>query len=97
MQEYNGFDNIFGLQDQDEVKKLNEAQNAMYEKIDHLQHKVFKQSTDGAELLELWKESLIMNPVVTPSSTSFGAGIEQGKRDFIRYILLTIKSVEEKI
>jgi len=37
-----------------------------------------------------------MSPTVTPSSTPFQVGIEEGKKEFIRNIYLTIKSVEAK-
>ena len=37
-----------------------------------------------------------MSPTVTPFSTQFQCGIEEGKKEFIRNIYTTIKSIEAK-
>lgn len=61
--------------------------------LDKLIHQVFDQNEQGKELLKIWKEALIMSPTVTANSTQFQCGIAEGKKEFIRNILLTIKSV----
>lgn len=95
-QQPNGFDLMGGLPDPVEVARINAENNALWEKTENLIHRVFEQNPQGKELLEQWKEVLIMNPTVTPNSTQFQAGIEEGKKEFIRNIYLTIKNVESK-
>ena len=92
--EQNGFDAIKGFADQTDVDlnaaKLEEEHN----KLDYLIHQVFEQNPLGKELLTIWKEALIMKPTVTPHSTQFQVGIEEGKKEFIRKVCLTITKVE---
>lgn len=71
-----------------------EEQKAAFDKIDYLIHKVFKQSQEGAELLEIWTEALKMTPTAQPGYDLLTIGIEEGKKLFIRQILTTIKKVE---
>ena len=93
-QEFNPFDSIVGIQDPEELARNQAEQVEIHNRMDYLIHQVFEQNKAGKELLSLWKDALLLNPVVTPNETQFGAGIEQGKKDFIRLILLTIKKVE---
>lgn len=83
-----------GIANPEEQNRINELNNAMWVKLDHLMHQVFEQNPQGKDLLNLWKEALIMDPTVTPNSTQFQAGIAEGKKEFIRNILLTINKVE---
>lgn len=54
-----------GIADPEELRKI-EAQNAVrWDKLENLIHQVFKQNPQGAELLTIWKEALIMKPTVT--------------------------------
>ena len=69
---------------------------AKWRKYDVLIHKVFKQSEDGAELLAFWKENLIMSPTAQAGMDSVGIGINEGRKSFIRDILLTIERVENE-
>ena len=87
MIEFNGFDELGVSHD--------EPQDPLSRKLDHLIHSVFAQNDLGAELIATWQKALIMTPTVTPNSTQFQAGIEEGKKEFIRLILLTIQSVED--
>lgn len=83
-----------GIINPEEQKRVDDLNNAMWNKLDHLIHQVFEQSPQGKELLQLWKEALIMAPTVTANSTQFQAGIAEGNKEFIRNILLTINKVE---
>lgn len=94
MSEFNGFDNIIGIADPEELQRKQHEEQTRGQKLDYLIHRTFAQTESGKELLELWKDSLIMRPCVTPNSTQFQAGIEEGKKEIIRNILLTIKKVE---
>lgn len=85
-----------GISDPKEVARAKAENEQLWNKLEELIHKVFKQNKAGAELLETWKEVLIMRPTVTPCSTQFQAGIAEGNKEFIRNILLTIKKVEGK-
>jgi len=94
MYELNGFDQIGGIADPEELQRKKHEEQTRGQKLDYLIHRTFAQSESGKELLEIWRDSLIMNPSVTPNSTQFQAGIEEGKKEIIRNILLTIKKVE---
>ena len=94
--EFNGFDAMGGIQDPEELARIEAQKEEMWNKIDQLIHRVFEQNAEGKELLSIWKEALIMNPTVTPNSTQFQAGIAEGNKEFIRNICLTIKSIESK-
>ena len=85
-----------GIQDPEELARIEAQKEEMWNKIDQLIHRVFEQNAEGKELLSIWKEALIMNPTVTPNSTQFQAGIAEGNKEFIRNICLTIKSIESK-
>ncbi len=50
-------------------------------------HRVFVQNPDGADLLKGWIENILKAPVITDTSTQFGAGIAEGQRTFIRHII----------
>lgn len=93
-QPFNGFDNITGLPPQEEMDRITAANSAEWDKLENLIHQVFEQNPHGKELLAIWKEALIMNPTVTPSSTQFQAGIAEGNKEFIRNIYLTIQKIE---
>lgn len=93
-QPFNGFDLIGGVADPEEVKRAQDQNEQMWNKTEQLIHQVFEQNPQGRELLAIWKEALIMTPTVTPNSTQFQVGIEEGKREFIRNIYLTVKSVK---
>lgn len=94
MDQPNQFDNLFKVQDPELVAKQKSINIEMQSKLDNLIHRVFKQNKDGAELLSIWKEALILTPTVTPNSTQMQVGIEEGRKEFIRRIYLTIKNVE---
>lgn len=96
MQEFNGFDAMGGVLDPAELAHLEAQKKEMWNKVDQLIHAVFEQNPKGKELLTAWEKSLIMTPTVTPHSTQFQVGIAEGKKEFIRNILITIKSVEGK-
>jgi len=83
-----------GIIDPEELVRQKAADAELWNSLEQRIHKVFAQNDTGKELLEIWKEALIMNPTVTPHSTQFQAGIEEGKKEFIRNIYLTIKKVE---
>lgn len=92
--EFNGFDEIGGITNPEELAHLEAQKKEMWNKLDQLIHRVFEQTPAGKELLALWKEALIMQPTVTANSTQFQAGIAEGNKEFIRNIYLTIASVE---
>jgi len=85
-----------GIADPEELARIKAENEVMWDKLENLIHQVFKQNPQGAELLSIWKEALIMSPTVTPNSTTFQAGIAEGNKEFIRNIYLTIKNVESK-
>lgn len=93
-EDFNGFDEIHGVTDPSLNQKEVDNEKLKWERVDHLFHKVFVQNDDGKELLEHFKEAIMMTPAVTANATQFQAGIEEGKKEFVRQIILTIKRVE---
>lgn len=77
-----------GLKQTDEFKRS-------VEKNANLLHRVFVQNEDGAELLALWRDSLIMTPTLDGESTSFSAGLNEGEKRFIRNLIVQLQSVEK--
>lgn len=65
-------------------------------RIDYLIHQAFKQNDAGRELLALWKETLIMQATVQPGIDPTYSAINEGKKEFIRNILLTIERIENE-
>lgn len=80
----------------DKVLEPEKPQNELG-KLDYLVHQTFKQSEAGQELLGLWKEALIMTPTVQPGAPIEAHGINEGQKQFIRNILITIDKVEGKL
>jgi len=64
------------------------------EKASLLMHQVFKQTDNGRELLEIFKHRLMFVPIDRHGTDPFMLGKEEGERDFIRKILLTIETIE---
>ena len=75
--------------------KHKKAAEAKHNKIDYLIHQVFKQNEAGAELLAIWVQSaLVMAPTARPGDDLLAIGLEEGKKEFIRKVILTINKVE---
>jgi len=83
--------NVFDLEAEAKAKA---NEDAMWDKLESLIHQVFEQNQQGKELIEIWKETLIMAPTVTANSTAYQCGIAEGKKEFIRNIYLTIQKIE---
>lgn len=90
----NPFDSMPGIPDKEEMERIKAGNEELGNKLDNLIHRAFKESQSGAELLELWTDALITRSSVTGSMTPLEVGMEEGKREFIRNIILTIRKVE---
>lgn len=91
----NAFDELGTGFDPVEAKAEQKQQEAKHNKIDYLIHQVFKQNEAGAELLAIWVQSaLVMAPTARPGDDLLAIGLEEGKKEFIRKVLLTINKVE---
>lgn len=91
----NFFDDLGQDIDQKAALKYQQDSKASAEKLDHLIHKIFAQTNEGVELLELWKESLMMVSTAEPNMDSIEIGIREGQKRFIKSLLLTVKRVGE--
>ena len=80
----------------DEGIKSADAMLRLVEKQASPLHRLFVQNEEGAALLKAWKEKLIMIPTVTPNSTQFEAGIEEGFKSFIRMIVNQVEQFEQQ-
>lgn len=68
--------------------------NAHFERLDHLYHRVFVQSESGQELLKAWQEHLLFNSADNEGSDLYSLGKNEGIKTFIRNIILTARKVE---
>lgn len=59
-------------------------------------HRIFAQTDDGRELLEVFKKSLMTISGHTNGTEPYMLGLEEGRKDFIRKILLTIETIEKE-
>ena len=82
------------LSSEEALRQTKEAE-AKARRLDYLIHRVFEQNKEGAELLGIWKEALIMQPTVEAGMDNFEPGIREGQKSFIRGIFITIKKVEK--
>lgn len=74
--------------------EFSDEDKKQFDRLDYLIHKTFAQTDSGKELLEYWKEHLIMSPTCTPSDNDLQIGYNEGTKSFIRNIILTIRKVE---
>ncbi len=81
----------------DEGLEQTDSFKAQMEKNNILLHKVFVQNADGVELLNKWRDSLIMTPSLAPESTQFEVGLNEGEKRFIRNLIISIQSVESNL
>jgi hypothetical protein len=81
----------------DEGNAQTEAFSKLADQQANLLHRVFVQSEAGAELLEKWKNDLLMIPSVFPESTQFGAGLTEGGKMFVRNIITLTEAVEKEL
>jgi hypothetical protein len=79
----------------DEGLKQQEAFKRLVEQEAIRVHKVFAQNEDGRELLEHWKDSLLMVPSAGPNSTQIEIGIAEGIKQFVRNIIIQTKKFED--
>ena len=93
-QEHNPYDEIGLNLDPEEIAKHKREQSVLHERLDLLIHRTFAQTEAGVELMKLWQESLLMAPGLQPGMCDKEAGIIEGKKSFIRNIILTIRRVE---
>ena len=94
-EERNFFDELdSGMDPKEAARQMLEAQ-AKSDKLDYLIHRVFEQNEDGKELINIWKESLIMSSTAEGGLDMLEVGIREGLKRFIRGIILTVNRVEK--
>ena len=91
--DHNFFDDLIS-QDHAEAMRQDANRRAEGQKIDHLIHKLFKQTEEGRELLKVWSDTLIMQPTAEDGMDMVAIGIREGQKRMIRGIVLTINRVE---
>ncbi|MCP4090275.1 MAG: hypothetical protein GY746_10835 [Gammaproteobacteria bacterium] len=67
-----------------------------YTKAQVLMHRIFQQTDAGRDLLEEFKDSLMKVPADNKGPDPFYLGMEEGRKQFIRNIILTIEQIEGK-
>lgn len=93
--QHNPYDEMGLDLDPEEIKKQQERQKAMNEKLDILIHKTFYQTESGRELLDIWDDAMSMTPGVAPGMDKFEVGIIEGQKRFIRGIKITIRRMNK--
>ena len=81
----------------DDGIKQAEAFNKLAEENAVLLHRIFVQTPEGVQLLDKWKNDLVMMPSILPESTQFGAGLTEGAKMFVRNIITQVQSVEKEL
>ena len=81
----------------DQGIKQRDAFNKLADESAVLLHRVFVQTPEGVQLLEKWKNDLVMMPSILPESTQFGAGLTEGAKMFVRNIITQVQSVENEL
>ena len=56
--------------------------------------KIFNETPEGRELLDIFKKRLIMIPADRLGADLFNLGKEEGEKQFIRNIIMTIETKE---
>ena len=83
-----GFDPVAEAKQREELERKGNQR-------DYLIHQVFKQNEAGAKLLAMWvQDALIMAPTARPGDDLLAIGLEEGKKEFIRKVLLTIQKID---
>ena len=88
------YDDLLPSFDPEEQKKQQEIAEARGQKIDKLIHMTFAQSDAGQDLLEVWSAAIMMRPTAEPGLSDIEIGIREGRKSFLRDIVLTIAKVE---
>ena len=78
----------------DSGRVANEENARKSDHYSHLVHRVFAQTEEGRELMDIWTESLLMAPVANPNSTQIEIGIQEGMNQVTRTIINICKTVE---
>ena len=95
-EERNFFDDLNANIDLPEALKQKKEWEEKARKLDYLIHQTFRQNESGKNLLEIWKESLLMQPGAVGGMDMVDIGIREGQKRFIRGIILTINRVEKE-
>jgi hypothetical protein len=94
-QQVNAFDELGTGFDPIADTKAKEENERKGNERDYLIHQVFKQNEAGAKLLALWvHDALVMAPTARPGDDLLAIGLEEGKKEFIRKVLITINKIE---
>jgi len=93
-EEINAFDAMTPQEtDLDIHNQKNERRDS---RVAYLIHRVFSQTIEGAELLEVWKKSVLMLPADSPRSDLYSLGKHEGFNEHIRLLIRTINQVENE-
>lgn len=88
----NPYDNMTGIvATPEEAEKLNKENEAKYNRLDYLVHQTFNQTDSGRELLSLWQEEALMQPI--NGIDEYSRGKSEGMKQFIRNVIITVRRV----
>lgn len=79
----------------DKQNKAAKAAKEADQRQRYLIHRAFRQNEAGAELIDLWKDRLLMNPVANAGDDLLQIGINEGINRFVRSIILVCDAVEK--
>lgn len=91
----NPFDEISGIvSDPEELEKIKKESESKYNKLDYLVHQTFSQNESGRELLALWQEEALMQPL--SGIDEYSRGKSEGMKQFIRNVIITVRRVNNE-
>ncbi len=93
-EESNAFDDLDSGHDHDEALRQKVENTEVANRFDYLIHKIFEQTPEGKELMVIWDEILRMSPTVVGGMDMYDVGMREGRKTFIRDIILTVRRVE---
>lgn len=93
--ESNPFDDLGPETDPKEIKRQQKEWEALRQKRNYLTHRVYAQTEQGRELLEMYKADLIMQPSAEPHMDLLEVGIREGMKKFARDIIAIVERVEK--
>lgn len=79
-------------------QKVEQLKKRVYEDLNEYHkriHRVFS-TDDGRDLLEVWRDHLMMEPNDSMGKDLFALGLAEGRKAFIRDLILAMKQAEAR-
>lgn len=84
------------MRKQEQISKVNLKMLESADEYQKLLHRVFVESKQGAELLSMWKDLLVVTDGHAFGKDPYDLGRTEGRKEFVREILLLSKQAEDR-